>query len=178
MIIVGGLGGAILIYFILSRSSSSGAATTSGTQTLTPAPTTGTGSGTGMGATNNALLQAILANQVAAATPVPNSGLWGTSPAILCSASGNPCGLAPTPAPKTVVPTPVPNTYQTGTGAITSTPTGAANYTTITGVTLPTLGVNPGGDSFFYTPAQENAIFAAGYNLSNAPKTLLSSIGA
>lgn len=99
LVIVGGLGGALLLWYIMSRSSAGTVATT--TQTLTPAPT-GSGSGSGYGAQNNSLLQSILQNQlsgvgVSSGISTSLSGIEPGAPLITT-------GFAPSPSPSTTVP--------------------------------------------------------------------------
>ena len=134
MVVVGGVGGAALVYYLLSRGSSASTGTATTTQTLTPAPSSG-GSGVSYGNQNNSLLQAILANQL--------SGMGsGISPTLTGSGSGSGTGLfqpsgqplqisksslAPTTSPSTTVPNAyVSPTYdaQTALNAIT-TPNGS-----------------------------------------------------
>ena len=120
LVIVGGLGGAFLLWYIMSRNSSGSAGTVATTtQTLTPAPT-GSGSGSGYGAQNNSLLQSILQNQLSgvggSSGQIPTSppaispaltGLGGIVPGYPCiGPTGLPCGIAIPTSPPTVVPTP------------------------------------------------------------------------
>lgn len=111
MVVVGGVGGAALIYYLLSRGTSASTGTATTTQTLTPAPTgSGGGSGSGMGNANNQLLQTILANQLSGVGSGINPSLSGISvpgmipsspPKRLCLACN---GLAPSTSPPTVSP--------------------------------------------------------------------------
>ena len=104
LVIVGGLGGALLLWYIMSRNSSGSAGTVATTtQTLTPAPT-GSGSGSGYGAQNNSLLQSILQNQLSGV-----GGSSGISTSLSGIEPGAPLittGIAPSPLPSTTVPTP------------------------------------------------------------------------
>ena len=113
MVVVGGVGGAALIYYLLSRGSSASTGTATTTQTLTPAPTgSGGGSGSGMGNANNQLLQTILANQLTAAGSGISPTLTGSGSSSgtgLFQPSGQPLqtstpGLAPTTSPPTASP--------------------------------------------------------------------------